>query len=346
MNIVTVTDAWRPQVNGVVNTIVRTNEQLVKLGHTVHVISPQDFRTVPLPTYPEIRLALFPGRRVRAMLDALNPDAVHIATEGTLGLAARAWCLKNRFPFTTAFHTQFPEYVWLRARIPLALSYRLMRWFHGPASTLMVATPTLHQRLRQRGFRNLGYWSRGVDTRLFRPRIKSYLDANRPIFLYMGRVAIEKNIEAFLRLDLPGTKYVVGSGPDLETLRRRYPAVRFTGFKSDEDLAKHLAAADVFVFPSRTDTFGMVMIEALACGVPVAAYPVQGPADVIENGVTGCLDNDLREAALAALKLDPQGCRDAALSYTWEACTRQFLGHLEAARQGAETALAAGRPAG
>jgi 1,2-diacylglycerol 3-alpha-glucosyltransferase/glucuronosyltransferase len=346
MNIVTVTDAWRPQVNGVVNTIVRTNEQLVKLGHTVHVISPQDFRTVPLPTYPEIRLALFPGRRVRAMLDALNPDAVHIATEGTLGLAARAWCLKNRFPFTTAFHTQFPEYVWLRARIPLALSYRLMRWFHGPASTLMVATPTLHQRLRQRGFRNLGYWSRGVDTRLFRPRIKSYLDANRPIFLYMGRVAIEKNIEAFLRLDLPGTKYVVGSGPDLETLRRRYPAVRFTGFKSDEDLAKHLAAADVFVFPSRTDTFGMVMIEALACGVPVAAYPVQGPADVIENGITGCLNNDLREAALAALKLDPQGCRVAALQYTWETCTRQFLGHLEAARQGAAAAFAAGRPAG
>jgi len=346
MNIVTVTDAWRPQVNGVVNTILRTNEQLEKLGHTVHVISPQDFRTVPLPTYPEIRLALFPGRRVRAMLDALSPDAVHIATEGPLGLAARAWCLKNRFPFTTAFHTQFPEYVWLRARVPLALSYRLMRWFHGPASTLMVATPTLHQRLTRWGFRNLGYWSRGVDTGLFRPRIKSYLDANRPVFLYMGRVAIEKNIEAFLKLDLTGTKYVVGSGPDLEALRRRYPAVRFTGFRSDEELAKHVAAADVFVFPSRTDTFGMVMIEALACGVPVAAYPVQGPADVIKNGVTGCLDNDLREAALAALKLDPQDCRDAALQYTWEACTRQFLGHLETARRGTPETLAASRPAG
>ncbi len=346
MNIVTVTDAWRPQVNGVVNTIVRTNEQLEKLGHTVHVISPQDFRTVPLPTYPEIRLALFPGRRVRALMETLNPDAVHIATEGPLGLAARAWCLKNRFPFTTAFHTQFPEYVWLRARIPLALSYRLMRWFHGPASTLMVATPTLHRRLTQRGFRNLGCWSRGVDTGLFRPRIKSYLDANRPVFLYMGRVAIEKNIEAFLKLDLPGTKYVVGNGPDLETLRRRYPAVRFTGFKSDDDLAKHVAAADVFVFPSRTDTFGLVMIEALACGVPVAAYPVQGPADVIENGVTGCLHEDLREAALAALKLDPQRCREAALKYTWEACTRQFLDHLEAARRSTDAALAADRPAG
>jgi glycosyltransferase involved in cell wall biosynthesis len=346
VNIVTVTDAWRPQINGVVNTISRTNEQLEKLGHTVHVISPQDFRTLPLPTYPEIRLAVFPGRRVRAMLEALNPDAVHIATEGPLGLAARAWCLKNRFPFTTAFHTQFPEYLWLRARIPLALSYRLMRWFHGPASTLMVATPTLHQRLTQWGFRNLGYWSRGVDTGLFRPRIKSYLDANRPIFLYMGRVAIEKNIEAFLKLDLPGTKYVVGSGPDLETLRRKYPAVRFSGFKSDEDLAKHVAAADVFVFPSRTDTFGLVMIEALACGVPVAAFPVQGPVDVIENGVTGCLGNDLREAALEALKLNPKCCRETALEYTWEACTRQFLGHLEAARHGTATALAAGRPAG
>jgi glycosyltransferase involved in cell wall biosynthesis len=346
MKIVVVTDAWRPQVNGVVNTIARTNEQLEKLGHTVHVISPQDFRTVPLPTYPEIRLALFPGRRVRAMLDALIPDAVHIATEGPLGLAARAWCLKNRFPFTTAFHTQFPEYVWLRARIPLALSYRLMRWFHGPASTLMVATPTLHQSLTRWGFRNLGYWSRGVDTALFRPRIKSYIDANRPIFLYMGRVAIEKNIEAFLKLELPGTKYVVGSGPDLETLRRRYPAVRFTGFRSDEDLAKHVAAADVFVFPSRTDTFGLVMIEALACGVPVAAYPVQGPVDVIENGVTGCLHDDLREAALAALKLDAQRCRDAALRFTWEACTRQFIDHLEAARRSAPEALAASRPAG
>jgi len=346
MNIVIVTDAWRPQVNGVVNTIARTNEQLEKLGHTVHVISPQDFRTVPLPTYPEIRLAVLPGRRVRAMLDALNPDAVHIATEGPLGLAARAWCLKNRFPFTTAFHTQFPEYLWLRARIPLALSYRLMRWFHGPASTLMVATPTLHQRLTQWGFRNLGYWSRGVDTGLFRPRIKSYLDANRPIFLYMGRVAIEKNIEAFLKLDLPGTKYIVGSGPDLDTLRRKYPAARFTGFKSDEDLAKHVAAADVFVFPSRTDTFGLVMIEALACGVPVAAYPVQGPVDVIENGATGSLSNDLREAALEALKLDPRCCRETALEYTWEACTRQFLGHLEAARHGAATSLAAGRSAG
>jgi len=345
MNIVTVTDAWRPQINGVVNTIARTNEQLEKLGHTVNVISPQDFRTIPLPSYPEIRLAVFPGRRVRVLLDALNPDAVHIATEGPLGLAARAWCLKNRFPFTTAFHTQFPEYLWLRARIPLALSYRLMRWFHGPASTLMVATPTLHQRLTQWGFRNLGYWSRGVDTGLFRPRVKSYLDANRPIFLYMGRVAIEKNIEAFLKLDLAGTKYVVGSGPDLETLRRKYPAVRFTGFKSDEDLAKHVAAADVFVFPSRTDTFGLVMIEALACGVPVAAFPVQGPADVIEHGVTGCLSNDLREAALEALKLDPISCRETALEYTWEACTRQFLGHLEAARHGADAALAAGRPA-
>jgi glycosyltransferase involved in cell wall biosynthesis len=280
------------------------------------------------------------------MLDALNPDAVHIATEGPLGLAARAWCLENRFPFTTAFHTQFPEYLWLRARIPLALSYRLMRWFHGPASTLMVATPTLHQRLTKWGFRNLGYWSRGVDTGLFRPRIKSYLDANRPIFLYMGRVAIEKNIEAFLKLDLPGTKYVVGSGPDLETLRRKYPAVRFSGFKSDEDLAKHVAAADAFVFPSRTDTFGLVMIEALACGVPVAAFPVQGPVDVIENGVTGCLSNDLREAALEALKLNPKCCRETALEYTWEACTRQFLGHLEAARHGADAALAAGRPAG
>jgi glycosyltransferase involved in cell wall biosynthesis len=331
MNIVIVSDAWFPQVNGVVNTLDRTRRELERLGHTVHVLSPEGFRTVPLPSYPEIRLALFPGRRVRRMLDDLKPDAVHIATEAPLGLAARAWCLRNRFPFTTSFHTQFPEYVWLRTRIPLGVTYRMMRWFHAPASTVMVATPTLHERLTRRGFRNLGYWSRGVDTALFRPREKSFLDLPRPVFLYMGRVAIEKNIEAFLKLDLPGSKVVVGGGPDLEMLKRNYPTVHFTGYKSGEALARHVAAADVFVFPSRTDTFGLVLIEALASGVPVAAFPVQGPIDVIEPGVTGCLGEDLRAAALKALELDPARCREAALRYTWEACTRQYLGHIEGA---------------
>ena len=331
MNIVIVTDAWYPQINGVVRTITLTCEELVRLGHTVDVIGPDAFRTIPCPTYPEIRLSLFPGAKLRARLEALQPDAVHISTEGPLGFAARAWCLKKGFPFTTSFHTQFPEYVKLRTGIPLALGYRFMRWFHGPAATVMVATRTLHERLVKWGFRNLGMWSRGVDTKLFRPRAEKLLKEPRPIFMYLGRVAVEKNIEAFLKLELSGTKYVVGGGPDLEMLKRKYPAVRFTGFKTGEELARHLASADVFVFPSRTDTFGLVLIEALACGVPVAAFPVQGPIDIVTNGVTGFLSEDLREAVLHALGLDPGRCRHEALKYTWEACTRQFLGHLPAA---------------
>lgn len=332
MNIVIVTDAWYPQINGVVRTLARTRDELLKLGHTVQCITPEGFHTVPMPTYPDIRLSLFPGRNVRRRLEELKPDAVHIATEGPLGIAARSWCLRNKFPYTTSFHTQFPEYVWLRTRIPLAWSYAVMRWFHGRAAVVMVATPTLHQRLTEHGFTNLATWSRGVDSEHFKPRPKNFLDQPRPIFMYMGRVAIEKNIEAFLKLDLPGSKVVVGDGPDLEMLKNKFPQALFTGFKTGEDLAQHVAAADVFVFPSRTDTFGLVLIEALASGVPVAAYPVQGPIDIIENGVTGFLDEDLQKAAMAALALKPEVCRRAALRYTWEACTKQFLSHLEAAR--------------
>lgn len=343
MNIVIVTDAWSPQINGVVRTIARTRDELVRVGHRVEVIGPDRFRTIPCPSYPEIRLSLFPGVRLRRLIESTQPDAVHIATEGPLGLAARAWCLKKGFPFTTSFHTQFPEYVKLRTGIPLSISYRWMRWFHGPAATVMVATATLRQRLEAWGFRNLGMWSRGVDTTLFRPRTKLFLDSPRPIFMYMGRVAVEKNIEAFLKLELPGTKYVVGGGPDLDMLKKKYPLTRFPGFKTGEELARHVAAADVFVFPSLTDTFGLVLIEALACGVPVAAFPVQGPVDIIENGVTGCLDRDLRTAASKALTLDPERCRRQALLYTWEACTRQFLAHLEAARP--DPAARAGLPA-
>jgi glycosyltransferase involved in cell wall biosynthesis len=332
MNIVIVTDAWYPQINGVVRTLARTRDELIKLGHTVPCITPEGFQTVPMPTYPDIRLSLFPGRKVRQRLEELKPDAVHIATEGPLGMAARSWCLRNRFPYTTSFHTQFPEYVWLRTRIPLAWSYAVMRWFHGRAAAVMVATPTLHQRLTEHGFTNLATWSRGVDSEHFKPRPKNFLDQPRPIFMYMGRVAIEKNIEAFLKLDLPGSKVVVGDGPDLEMLKKKYPKTVFTGFKTGEELAQHLAAADVFVFPSRTDTFGLVLIEALASGVPVAAYPVQGPIDIIENGVTGFLDEDLQKAAMAALALKPEICRSTALQYTWEACTKQFLSQLESAR--------------
>ena len=328
MNIVIVTDAWYPQINGVVRTLARTRDELIKLGHTVQCITPEGFLTMPMPTYPDIRLSLFPGRKVRRQLEELKPDAVHIATEGPLGIAARSWCLRNKFPYTTSFHTQFPEYVWLRTRIPIAWSYAVIRWFHGRAAAVMVATATLHQRLTEHGFTNLAYWSRGVDTEHFKPRPKNFLDQPRPIFLYMGRVAIEKNIEAFLKLDLLGTKMVVGGGPDLEMLKKKYPQAVFTGFKDNGVLAQHVAAADVFVFPSRTDTFGLVLIEALASGVPVAAYPVQGPIDIIENGVTGFLDEDLQKAAMAALALKSEFCRSAALAYTWEACTRQFVAHL------------------
>jgi glycosyltransferase involved in cell wall biosynthesis len=340
MKIVIVTDAWFPQINGVVRTISRTCDELARQGHDVRVIGPDQFHTIPCPTYPEIRLSLFPRRKLHALLADAKPDAIHISTEGPLGLSARAWCLKRSVPFTTSFHTQFPEYVWLRTRIPLGISYRVVRWFHGRASTVMVATATLHQRLSRWGFKNLGMWSRGVNTEVFRPRDKSFLNVKRPLFMYMGRVAVEKNIEAFLKLDLPGSKCIVGGGPDLEMLKRKYPDVLFPGYKEGEELAQHVACADVFVFPSRTDTFGLVLIEALACGVPVAAFPVQGPLDIVENGVTGYLDEDLRQAALNALTLDPQRCREEALKYTWEACTRQFVDHLETARPSATAAAA------
>lgn len=330
MNIIIVTDAWYPQINGVVNTISHTCEELGKLGHSATVIGPDGFRSLPCPSYPEIRLALFPRRRLHARLDELKPDAVHIATEGPLGLAARRWCLKRGFPFTTAFHTQFPEYVKLRTGIPLAVSYRFMRWFHEPSSNVLVATRTLKRRLEKWGFHNLGMWSRGVDTDLFRPRDQGSLNAPRPIFLYAGRVAVEKNIEAFLRLELPGTQYVVGGGPDLEMLKKKYPRAHFAGIQTPDEMARYMAAADVFVFPSLTDTFGLVILEALASGVPVAAYPVQGPIDIIEDGVTGCLNNDLQRASLDVLAqaIDPNRCRRQALLYKWETCTRQFLGHL------------------
>jgi glycosyltransferase involved in cell wall biosynthesis len=262
---------------------------------------------------------------VRRRLDALDPDAVHIATEGPLGLAARRWCLRRGRAFTTSYHTQFPEYVRARFPIPVALSYAFLRWFHGSATRTLVATPSMRNALAERGFRNLVLWSRGVDTELFRPRDESCLELPRPIWLYFGRVSVEKGIEDFLSLDLEGSKLVVGDGPATEGLRRKYPGAVFTGYRFGDELARHVAAADVFVFPSRTDTFGLVLLEAMACGVPVAAYPVTGPIDVVENGVTGVLGEDLQAAALAALDLDRRACREHALRYTWEAATRQFV---------------------
>jgi len=328
MRIALVTDAWLPQTNGVVHTLGRTVEELVAAGHDVALVTPGDGRSVPCPTYPEIRLALFPSRRVERQLDEFAPDAIHIATEGPLGLAARAWCLRRDRPFTTSYHTRFPEYVRARAPVPLSLSYALVRRFHAPATHTLVATPSMRTQLESRGFRNLALWSRGVDTTLFRPRDKAFFDLPRPVWLYFGRVAVEKGIDDFLGLDLPGTKLVVGDGPATTRLRHQYADVVFTGFRYGEELASHVAAADVFVFPSRTDTFGLVLIEAMACGVPVAAYPVTGPIDVVVDGVTGVLHHDLRAASLAALDLDPAACRRHALNYTWQAATQQFLNAL------------------
>jgi len=328
VNILIVSDAWFPQVNGVVRTINTVRGELEKLGQTVEVIGPDRFRTFPLPSYPEIRVAIGAGRRLPAMIDAMRPDCIHIATEGPLGMAARRYCIKRRKPFTTAYHTRFPEYVRDRLPIPLALSYAVVRRFHRPSSAVMVATQTIEDALIKRGFTNIKRWGRGVDTDLFHPRDKSFLDAPRPISMYVGRVAVEKNLEDFLKLDLPGTKYVVGDGPARADLSRRYPNVRWAGSKQGEDLAKYYAAADVFVFPSRTDTFGLVLLEALASGVPVAAYPVPGPLDVLDGSGVGVMDEDLGRAAREALSISPERCREHALKFSWRASAEQFLNNL------------------
>lgn len=328
MNILIVSDAWHPQVNGVVRTIGTVRAELEAMGHSVEVIGPDRFRTLPMPTYPEIRLALGAKRRLWAMIDGMRPDCIHIATEGPLGFAARSYCLKHGKPFTTAYHTRFPEYVRDRAPIPLALSYAVVRRFHKPSSAVMVATQTIEDALKTRGFANIRRWTRGVDTDLFRPRDKGFLDLARPVSMYVGRVAVEKNLEDFLRLDLPGTKVVVGDGPAREELQRKYPAVHWVGAKHGEELAKHYAAADVFVFPSRTDTFGLVLLEALASGVPVAAYPVPGPLDVVDGSGAGCLDEDLKRAVEGALAIPAQTCRDYALGYSWRRSAEQFLSNL------------------
>jgi glycosyltransferase involved in cell wall biosynthesis len=340
VKILIVSDAWYPQVNGVVRTLATVRDELVQLGHSVEIIGPDRFRTVAMPTYPEIRLAVGAGRKMADLIEAADPGAIHIATEGPLGFAARSWCLKHGIPFTTAYHTRFPEYVRDRAPIPLALSYALVRRFHAPAFAVMVATKSIEDALVAKGFRNIRRWSRGVDTDLFRPRDKSFLTYPRPISMYVGRVAVEKNLEAFLKLDIPGTKVVVGDGPQMEEYRRRYVQAKFKGARHGEELARYYAAADVFVFPSRTDTFGLVLLEALASGVPVAAYPVPGPLDVLEvpDGAApaGCMDEDLARAVISALTIPSECCREHALTYSWRASTEQFLSNLKPLDQTAD----------
>ena len=324
MKIALVSDAWHPQINGVVNSMQNTRNCLEQFGHRVEMFTPQDFTTVPCPTYPSIRLSVTPGRRLSQMLDDYAPDSLHIVTEGPLGIAARSWCKRNNRLFTSAYHTQFPQYVSLRAPVPLSWGYRMMRWFHGTSQAVMVPTALVKRELEAQGFENIRLWSRGVDTELFHPQACVDLGLPRPINMYVGRVAVEKNIGDFLDLDLPGSKLVIGDGPDLERLKQEHPDVCFVGFKTGEELAAHIACADVFVFPSRTDTFGLVMLEALACGVPVAAYPVTGPIDVITSNKVGCLDEDLKAAVLTAMKCKPSDCRSYAMGYTWEAASRTF----------------------
>jgi glycosyltransferase involved in cell wall biosynthesis len=329
MKIAIATDAWQPQINGVARTLGQTAAHLTGLGHEVRFITPQDFATCPCPTYPSIRLALFPQRGAMRALFEFRPHAIHIATEGPIGHAVRSLCGRLALPFTTSYHTQFPEYVRARFPLPVDWSYAYLRRFHDRAVRTMVATQSMRLQLERRGFKNLAVWARGVDCDAFHPGPKSFLSGRRPIAMYMGRVSAEKNIEAFLNLDLPGSKYVVGDGPDLEQLRSRYRDVRFVGQKIGEELTAHVAAADVFVFPSLTDTFGLVLLEAMACGVPVAAFPVAGPVDVVQQGRTGVLDHDLRQAVLGALALNPADCVDYARRHSWRHWSERFVSLLE-----------------
>lgn len=328
MRIAIPTDAWHPQVSGVVTRFERIVREIEHMGHEVCVISPDMFRTFPCPTYPQIRLALNPGKKTAELLDAFAPDCIHVAVEGPIGLAARSYCLRNNYPFTSSYTTRFPEYVRLRFPVPLRMSYSVMRWFHSASSGVMVATLALMSELGKKGFKNLVQWTPGVDTTLFSPAKKSLLTDERPILMYVGRIAVEKGLEEFLGLKLGGSKYVVGDGPDFARLRSRYPQVRFVGAKSGEELAGYYASADVFVFPSRTDTFGLVLLEALASGVPVAAHPVRGPVDIVKQGETGFLDEDLGKAVNKALAIDGGKCREFALSYSWMKSAGQFVDNL------------------
>jgi glycosyltransferase involved in cell wall biosynthesis len=336
LRILLATDAWKPQVNGVVRTWETSLEHLRSRGHETAVIQPALFAQVPNLIYPEIRLAVPSRRRVTQFIRSFNPDVVHVATEGPIGLAVRAFCVRNRWQFSTSYHTQFPEYVQEMMRIPAKWSYRYMCWFHGASSAVMVSTPTMERTLRDRGFRNLFRWSRGVDLKLFFPRSKTWSQYPRPILLYAGRISKEKNIEAFLQLDNKGTKVVVGDGPLKEKLQREYPSAVFLGYRRGAELAEAYANADVFVFPSRTDTFGLVMIEAMACGVPVAAYPVTGPVDVVTELSVGSLNENLGHAVEAALHNgDPEACVRHARTFTWERCTDQLLENFVPVRGGA-----------
>jgi glycosyltransferase involved in cell wall biosynthesis len=342
IKIAMVTDAWEPQVNGVVRTLKNTARELQMLGHVVEMITPLAFRTLPCPTYPDIRLSILPGARVTRRLAEFDPDAIHIATEGPLGLAARRFATSRDIPFTTAYHTRFPEYIKARSGMPLSWTYRFLRWFHGPSQAVMAPTVVVKKDLEAHGFDNVVLWSRGVDLDIFKAVKCNRLDTEPPIFLYVGRVAVEKNVEAFLELDLPGSKWVAGAGPALAGIRARHPEVNYLGVLDQFELAQVYASADVFVFPSKTDTFGLVLLEAMACGLPVAAYPVTGPLDVLGDSKGGVMHEDLRTACLAALDLKREDAAGHARKYSWRAATEQFLSHLHPRERAQSSSLASG----
>jgi glycosyltransferase involved in cell wall biosynthesis len=329
LRIALVTDAWQPQINGVVRTWQSIISQVNLRGHTVRVVHPLLFRTVPCPGYPSIPLAIRPGGKMKRLLGEIDPQAVHIATEGPLGLAARDWCCKRKLPFTTSYHTQFPEYLRMYFGLPPAPTYALMRWFHNRGSATLVPTESVQKQLQARRFAKVVLWPRGVDCDLFHPARRIKLDFPRPIMLYCGRVAREKGIDHMCRLEVPGTKLIVGDGPDMRRLKRKFPDAHFTGAMVGADLAGHYAAADVLVFPSRTDTFGNAMLEAMACGTPVAAYPVTGPVDLIQQHVTGVMHEDLNVAVREALQLDGLACHRYALGRSWPAAANIFLENLQ-----------------
>jgi len=333
MRILIATDAWEPQINGVVRTLARTVAECRAMGHEVEIVQPGEFKTVPLPTYAEIKLAMGCYAPIQERLKSFEPEAIHIATEGPIGLATRRICLEWKLPFTTSYHTRFPEYVSARLPVPVGAGYAYMKWFHKPSGRVMVATDSMREELERHGFRNISKWTRGVDTELFRPHATEvFAGLARPVWLNVGRVAVEKNLEAFLKLDLPGTKVVVGEGPQREELQARHPEAVFPGPKFGEDLSDCFAGADVFVFPSLTDTFGLVMLEAMACGTPVVGFNAPGPADVIPGSGAGVVaegPDGLKAACLEALRIDRAACRRHAERFSWRACAEEFVRNLE-----------------
>ncbi|MFN3614907.1 MAG: glycosyltransferase family 4 protein [Rubrimonas sp.] len=332
--LLVVTDTWRPQINGVVSTIEALGAVLAPMGCRVSVIDPSQFRSVPLPSYPELRLGLVGRRRMAAAMQALAPQSVHIATEGPLGWAARAACRMLDWRYTTAFHTRFPDYVHARLRMPRRWTWAALRRFHDESRAVLAATNALSAELVGHGFRRVVRWGRGVDLDLFRPDVRhAYEGLPRPIFLYVGRLAVEKNVEGFLALDLPGTKVVIGDGPMRGALERRFPRARFLGAIRHDSLAPYYAGADVMVLPSRSETFGLVMLEALACGAPLAAAPSPVLAEVVGEAPVARWSEDLREACLAALALDRHACRRFAEAFSWTNCAREFLAHMAPIRR-------------